>query len=286
MNRAPLIAAGLVLCVAAGCASAGGGSATTGTRTSAAATSRAPNVTPPSTPDPVRVFSLALRSLYQAPTVEYVVVSTVDLGGNGIRTERTVTVDGDKGVAATRLRITADVPGQAKTDLTMRIISTEDTAYVTMPDWTGPRRGKWLQMTSDSAQSMGVPLELSAPTTVPAGVEAFVAKELTEAGDIEGSVDAVPAFSLLGLSGVFKDPDLASSLIGSVPSSVTFDPTSGSIASFKVTGEGHDVETTSESLPPGTIEDLISLAEATVTIKQIGKPVEIELPARDDILTS
>jgi hypothetical protein len=229
------------------------------------------------------VFSVALRELYQEPTVTYTITSTVRLGDNAVRTERDVSVDADKEIALTRVRLIADVPGQERTDLTMRIINTVDTAYLTMPAWTGSRRGKWMQFTPESAQSMGVPLELSRPTTVPGGVEAFAPERLSERGSITGSVDSIEAFHLLGLAGVLKDPDLASSLMGSVPASVTFD-SSGAIASFEVTGKGHDVVSTSESLPAGLLEQVLSGASATVTIKQVGKPVDIEVPADKDIL--
>ncbi|MDV3222444.1 hypothetical protein [Intrasporangium sp.] len=282
-----IAAASLILCIAAGCASAEPVSRATtagSMAASTATTSTTARFTTPSTPSPVRVFSVALRSLYQAKTVEYVVESTVQLGENAIRTERKVTVDGDKGLALTRLRLRGEVPGQDEVDLTMRIVNTPDAAYVTMPAWTGSRRGKWMEMTNESALSMGVPLELSAPTTVPPGVEALAAEEFARGGAVRGSIDALPAFSLLGMSGIFKDPDLSSSLIGSVPASVTFDADSGAIATFTVTGKGHDVWSTSESLPPGMIEQVIDAARAKVTITKIGGRVDVSVPAAEDIL--
>lgn len=227
----------------------------------------------------------ALRSLSQARTVTYVVNSHLNLGGEAIHTEREVTVDAFRKIASTRVRISVAEHGQQTSDVRLLLVNTADRAFLTMPAWTGSRRGKWMQFTEKSARAMGVPLVLSAPSAVPAGLEGFEVTGLSASGRILGTVDALAGFELLGMTGVLKDVDLVSSLTGRVPARVLVDRSSGAMTSLEVSGHGHTVVDPSGSLTPEVLDDMLPVAYSTVTIKQTGEPVDITVPTSKDILT-
>jgi hypothetical protein len=282
--RSGAVVAGCVLVFAAAC----GSGTTLGRSTSPATATRVPP--PPTTttvaPEGVATstYTKALRSLNQAWTVTYVMNSHLNMGGEAIHTEREVTVDASREIASTRVRISVAEQGQQTTDLRLLVVNTADEAFLTMPAWTGSRRGKWMQFNEKKARKMGVQLVLSAPSPVPPGLEGFEVTGMSASGSILGTVDAVDGFVLLGMTGVFKDVDLAGSLTGRVPARLIVDRFSGTITSLEVSGHGHTVVDSSGSLPSEVL-DLLSVAYSTVTIKQIGEPVDITLPASSDILS-
>ncbi|MEO6997767.1 MAG: hypothetical protein ABI112_06760 [Terracoccus sp.] len=226
----------------------------------------------------------ALRLLGAAPTIEYTIESVSELGADGIRIEREVKVDVRKQRASTRLHLRADVPGKPKADVTLMVVNTAGHAYLTSPGWTGARRGKWLLMTEASAAQMGVPLDLSAPTSTPPGLDGFQVTGAIGKGTLEGTVEAEPGLKLLGLAAALKDPDTRDTLTGTFRSWVTLDPDSGQIVEMRVAGMGNLVSFTSDPALRESLEQLLSITTATVTIKQTGEPVTITVPAAQDLI--
>ncbi len=276
-----MAAAGFVVVLAVGCTAAGAGSTETpGVASPTASMSGVPSSTGN---DWSNRYETALIALRNADTVTYSSTSVVQLTSTYSQREGRVSVDARKGMASTRMRIHADVGGK-RTDTTVLVVTTTDAVFLNMPAWTGPRKGKWMRLTSDSTESLQVPFELTDPTTLPPVLEDFEATGVRSSGAIEGTVDALSGIRLFGLTAALKDPGVAASVAGRIPAAVTLDPASGAILKVEVVGEGHTVHATPESLPPQTLEQFISAASALVTIEQVGQPVTISVPPPKDVL--
>ncbi len=237
-------------------------------------------------PDPSARYAPALQQLKDARSVTYSVTSVIQLGTNSIRGYREVSVDASRHLASTRARIQADVPGKPKTDLTMLVVNTADAAFLTMPSWSDARKGKWMRVTQASAASMGVPLDIESPSTVPPGLDEFQATGMAADGTIEGTVDALSGLALLGMTSTLKDPEFAESLTGRMPAIVTVDPDSNAVTTVEITGKGSTVSASSSAIPAGALQQMLDLATATVTIQQTGNPVTITEPTSRDVLAS
>lgn len=276
-----MAAAGLVVLLGAGCTAAGTGTADTPRAASPTATTGA--VPSSIVSDLSSRYESALSALRNADTVTYSSTSVVQLASAYSQRQSRVSVDARRRIATTRLSLHADL-GSKRTDTTVLLVNTTDAAFLTMPSWTGPRKGKWMRMTSASPESLQVPLELTDPTTLPPVLEDFEATGVRSSGAIEGTVDAPSGIRLFGLAAALKDPGVAASVTGRIPAVVTVDPASGAILKVEVVGEGHTVHATPESLPPGTLEQFLSAGSALVTIEQVGQPVTIAVPKPKDIL--
>lgn len=226
----------------------------------------------------------AMRALSAASTIEYTIESASVAGAEGIRLRRDVTVDAVQQRASTRLRLRSDVSGKPKIDGTLMMVSTADTIFLTSPGWTGARRNKWMLLTEASAAEMGVPLGLSAPTSTPLGIDGLQLGRTVDKQTFEGTVEAEPGLNLLGLGAALKDPELRRSLTGTFRAWVKLDPDSQQIVELRIAGMGNTVSFTSDPALRKTMEQSLSITTAIVTIKQIGEPVTITLPAQKDVI--
>lgn len=239
----------------------------------------------PGSAEPLARPKAALRLLRAASTIEYTIDSASAVGAYGFRVEREVKVDARKQRAFTRLHVRSDVSDKAKKDVTLMMVSTATTIFVTSPGWTGTHRGKWMLLNEASAAKAGVPLEMSAPTSTPLGLEGFQLGRALDQQTFEGTVEAEAGLKLLGLGAALKDPKLRGSLTGTFRAWVMLDPDSHEIVEMRVAGMGNKVSFTSDAALRKTVEQALSITTATLTIKQTGEPVTITMPAEKDIFT-
>lgn len=276
-----MAAAWLIVVLAAGCSPSGAGVADT---PGGAPTTASTGGVPSSAADDLsRRYESGLSALRNADTVTYSSTSAVQVASNYSQRESRVSVDARRRIATTRLRVHADLGGK-RTDTTVLVVNTTDATFLSIPSWTGSRKGKWMRVTSADLESLQVPLELADPTTLPPSLEHFEGTGVRSSGAIEGTIDALSGIRLFGLTAALKDPGVAASVAGRVPAVVTVDPASGAILKVEVVGEGHTVHATPESLPPGTLEQFLSAASALVTIEQVGQPLTISVPSSEDVL--
>ncbi|KYH44855.1 hypothetical protein AZH51_01615 [Branchiibius sp. NY16-3462-2] len=225
-------------------------------------------------------LAVAIDSINAAPTITYQQDCTTSAGGSDLTTHRTITVDARKDRARVDLELPDSASAAAKR-MHMTVISSAEEFLITSPDWTGSQAGAWMRVDGRTARIQG--LTPSQAGTVPRGLNAFIQSGRATSNSISGTVPAEDAVYALGLTGMLKDPDLITSLTGEVPATVFFDPATGAIQRLEVTGDGGDVTGQSTEKSKDLVESAFQLTHCTITIDQVGEPVEIALPKSSEI---
>lgn len=222
-----------------------------------------------------------------AKTSTYRVESEINVGGLDADVQSEYVVDVKS--RATSIRSNQHLSnGGEVTDSTTHIVQKADVAYYTQTDWTDARSGKWVKVTADDSEDLGL-LELGRiPIVTIPSLGSFEADEpLNGSSDnvMRGTVAAVEGLNLFSLSGLMDDENFVRSLDGRIPVEVTLHPVTSALVQATVIGEGHTVTGSSSKLTEKQLSELVTGSRAEVLFKQFGEPVTIAVPKASEIYT-